>query len=170
MGLYQDALDYIFNYVNYERQSRYRYDAETFDLSRMVDLLDKLGRPQDQFQSVHIAGTKGKGSASAMVESVLRAAGYRTALYTSPHLHTFRERIRVNGRLIGKRELVDVLRASAPGHRIHARHHRVRDHDGAGVRLFRAHGSGLGRARGRAWAAGWMRPTSCARRSAASPR
>ncbi len=114
MGLYQDALDYIFNYINYERQSRYRYDAQTFDLSRMVDLLDKLGRPQEQFQSVHIAGTKGKGSASAMVESVLRASGYRTALYTSPHLHTFRERIRVDGRLIGKRELVDVLRASKP--------------------------------------------------------
>jgi dihydrofolate synthase/folylpolyglutamate synthase len=114
MGLYQEALDYIFNFVNYERQSRYLYNAQTFDLSRMVDLLDKLGRPQDQFQSVHIAGTKGKGSTSAMVESVLRAAGYRTALYTSPHLHTFRERIRVNGRLIGKRELVDVLRTSKP--------------------------------------------------------
>jgi dihydrofolate synthase/folylpolyglutamate synthase len=114
MGLYQDALDYVFNYVNYERQSRYLYNAQTFDLSRMVDLLEKLGRPQEQFQSVHIAGTKGKGSTSAMVESVLRTAGYHTALYTSPHLHTFRERIRVDGQLIGKRELVDVLRASMP--------------------------------------------------------
>jgi dihydrofolate synthase/folylpolyglutamate synthase len=94
MGLYQDALDYVFGYVNYERQSRYLYNAQTFDLSRMVDLLEKLGRPQEQFQSVHIAGTKGKGSTSALVESVLRAAGYRTGLYTSPHLHTFRERIR----------------------------------------------------------------------------
>jgi dihydrofolate synthase/folylpolyglutamate synthase len=63
---------------------------------------------------VHIAGTKGKGSTSAMVESVLRTAGYHTGLYTSPHLHTFRERIRVDGQLIGKRELVDVLRGSMP--------------------------------------------------------
>jgi dihydrofolate synthase/folylpolyglutamate synthase len=114
MGQYQDALDYIFGYVNYERQSRYRYDAQTFDLSRMVVLLDKLGRPQEQFQAVHIAGTKGKGSTSAMVESVLRAAGFRTALYTSPHLHTFRERIRADNRLISKRELVDVLNAARP--------------------------------------------------------
>jgi len=114
MGFYQDALDYIFGYVNYERRSRYQYDAVAFDLGRMVDLLNRLGRPQDQFQAVHIAGTKGKGSTSAMVESVLRSAGFSTGLYTSPHLHSFRERIRVSGRLIGKRELVRVLNASRP--------------------------------------------------------
>jgi dihydrofolate synthase/folylpolyglutamate synthase len=109
MGRYQEALDYIFSYVNYERQARYSYNAVTFNLRRMEELLDKLGRPQDKFACVHIAGTKGKGSTSAMVESVLRAAGYRTGLYTSPHLHTFRERIRVSGELISKAELVDVL-------------------------------------------------------------
>lgn len=114
MGRYQDALDYIFDYVNYEKKARYPYDAVTFDLSRMEQVLERLGRPQDHFRCVHIAGTKGKGSTSAMVESVLRAAGYRTGLYTSPHLHTFRERIRLNGGLMSKADLVDVLARCRP--------------------------------------------------------
>ena len=114
MGRYQDALDYIFSYVNYERLARYPYSAVTFNLSRMVELLERLGRPHDAFQCVHIAGTKGKGSTSAMVESVLRAAGYRTGLYTSPHLHTFRERIRLDGELLAKRELVALLERCRP--------------------------------------------------------
>jgi dihydrofolate synthase / folylpolyglutamate synthase len=112
MGQYQEALDYIFGYVNYERQARYPYDATTFNLRRMEELLERLGRPQSEFQCVHIAGTKGKGSTSAMVESVLRTAGFRTGLYTSPHLHTFRERIRVNGALMSKQEVVDLLAQS----------------------------------------------------------
>lgn len=114
MGRYQDALDTIFNYVNYEKKARYPYDAVTFDLSRMEHVLEKLGRPQDRFRCVHIAGTKGKGSTSAMVEAVLRAAGYKTGLYTSPHLHTFRERIRLNGGLMSKAELADLLDQCMP--------------------------------------------------------
>lgn len=114
MGRYQDALDIIFDYVNYEKQARYPYDAVTFNLSRMEQVLEKLGRPHDRFRCVHIAGTKGKGSTSAMTESVLRAAGYKTGLYTSPHLHTFRERIRLNGGLMRKTELVDLLNHCLP--------------------------------------------------------
>ncbi|OIO90415.1 MAG: hypothetical protein AUK03_13015 [Anaerolineae bacterium CG2_30_64_16] len=109
MGRYQDALDTIFEYVNYEKQMRYPYNAVAFNLDRLKELLDRLGNPQDRFQCVHIAGTKGKGSTSAMVESVLRTAGYRTGLYTSPHLHTWRERIRVDGALMAKRDLVALL-------------------------------------------------------------
>lgn len=109
MGRYQDALTYIFSYVNYEKQPRYAYSALTFDLSRMEALLERLGRPQDRFRSVHIAGTKGKGSTAATVESVLRAAGFRTGLYTSPHLHTWRERIRLDSELIPKATLVELV-------------------------------------------------------------
>lgn len=109
MGRYQDALDFIFSYVNLEKIARYAYTPETLDLSRVVDLCERLGRPQDKFRSVHIAGTKGKGSTAASVEAMLRAAGYRTGLYTSPHLHTFRERIRLNGDLISKQALVDLV-------------------------------------------------------------
>lgn len=114
MGRYQDALDTIFDYVNYEKKARYPYDAVTFDLSRMERVLEKLGRPHDRFRCVHIAGTKGKGSTSAMVEAVLRAAGYKTGLYTSPHLHTFRERIRLDGGLMPKAELADLLERCLP--------------------------------------------------------
>lgn len=109
MGRYQEALDYIFSFVDYDKHPRYAYSAVTFNLTRMEELLERLGRPQNQFQSVHIAGTKGKGSTSAMVESTLRTAGYRTGLYTSPHLHTFRERIRLNGEPMLKHELLDLL-------------------------------------------------------------
>ncbi len=114
MGRYQDALDYIFGYVNYEKRVRYPYDAATFDLSRMEQVLELLGRPHDKFRSVHIAGTKGKGSTSAMVESVLRTAGYRTGLFTSPHLHAFRERIRVGSELMSRADLVDLLDRCRP--------------------------------------------------------
>jgi dihydrofolate synthase/folylpolyglutamate synthase len=114
MGRYQDALDYIFNFVNYERQARYAYNAVTFSLRRMEELLERVGNPHHAFRSIHIAGTKGKGSTSTMVESVLRKAGYRTGLYTSPHLHTFRERIRLNGALMSKQDLIEVLERCRP--------------------------------------------------------
>ncbi len=109
MGRYQDALDTIFSYVNYEKPIRFGYAAENYNLERMQNLLDRMGQPHRRFRCVHIAGTKGKGSTSAMVESVLRTAGYRTGLYTSPHLHTFRERIRCRGNLMPKAALVDLL-------------------------------------------------------------
>lgn len=114
MGRYQDALDYIFGYVNYEKKARYPYDAATFDLSRMEHALDLLGRPHEKFRSVHIAGTKGKGSTSAMVESMLRTAGYRTGLFTSPHLHSFRERMRLGSQLMSKADLVALLERCRP--------------------------------------------------------
>ncbi len=114
MGRYQDALDYIFSFVNYEKPVRFGYNAETLNLGRMRELLDRLGRPQDRFRCVHIAGTKGKGSTSAMIESVLRTAGYRTGLYTSPHLHTWRERIRFDGTLMPKAALVEQLGKARP--------------------------------------------------------
>jgi dihydrofolate synthase/folylpolyglutamate synthase len=103
---YQRALDTIYSLTDYEKQSGYPYSPDRFDLGRVERLLALVGNPQHAFQSVHIAGTKGKGSTSAMVASILRAAGYRTALYTSPHLHTFRERIQVNGQLIARDDVV----------------------------------------------------------------
>lgn len=72
-----------------------------FDLAQITALLDALGRPQQRFVSIHIAGTNGKGSVAAGIESVLREAGFRTGLYTSPHLERVTERIRTGGREIG---------------------------------------------------------------------
>ena len=111
---YQEALDFIFSYVDYEKHARFVYDAVTLDLGRMDRLLSLLGEPHKRFRSVHIAGTKGKGSTAAMSEAVLRAAGFRTGLYTSPHLHTFRERIRVDGQLLSQTQLVELVEQGRP--------------------------------------------------------
>jgi dihydrofolate synthase/folylpolyglutamate synthase len=78
------------------------------------EFLHVMGDPQDSFHAVHIAGTKGKGSIAAITESVLRHAGYKTGLFTSPHLHTFRERIRVDGDLIGQAEFAELVEKVRP--------------------------------------------------------
>lgn len=114
MLTYEDALDYIYSFTDYEKKSSYRYAPETFDLARVEKLLVSLNNPHQRFKSIHIAGTKGKGSVAAMSESILRAAGYRTGLYTSPHLHTFRERIQVNGRLIPQETVASLTEQLQP--------------------------------------------------------
>ncbi len=111
MSAYERALNTIFGRVNFERQPRYDAMAGALNLERMRALLDRLGNPHQQYHIVHVAGSKGKGSVCAFTEEVLRAAGYRTGLYTSPHLHTFRERIRVNGGLISRDALVALVEA-----------------------------------------------------------
>nr|MBC7245271.1 bifunctional folylpolyglutamate synthase/dihydrofolate synthase [Chloroflexota bacterium] len=93
---YPEALSYLYSLTNYEIKSTYAYAPQFFDLRRVERLLEALDNPHHKFQSVHIAGTKGKGSTCAMLASILKMAGYRTGLYISPHLHSFRERIQVN--------------------------------------------------------------------------
>jgi dihydrofolate synthase/folylpolyglutamate synthase len=88
-------------------------------LDTIRHLLDLLGEPQDAVPSLHVAGTNGKGSTAAMLSAILRAAGYRTALYTSPHLLSFTERIRVDGGPIPEEEVTELtghLRAVCEGH------------------------------------------------------
>ncbi len=103
---YRDTLAYIYHYTNYERKGLPKYTQAHYDLARIETLLERLGNPQRSFKSLLIAGTKGKGSTAAFAESMLRAAGYRTGLYTSPHLHTFRERIQLLGQLISEDDVV----------------------------------------------------------------
>ena len=95
---YRAAVEFILGFADFERTSSDRRRAKAFTLDRITSLLNRLERPQDGRVTVHIAGSKGKGSTAAMVEAILRAAGYRTGLFTSPHLHEFTERIRVDGR------------------------------------------------------------------------
>ncbi|MFC2021084.1 bifunctional folylpolyglutamate synthase/dihydrofolate synthase, partial [Chloroflexota bacterium] len=83
---YQQALDYIYSFIDYEGKSRPR-DAVHYDLRRMDELLVRLGSPHLKARTVHITGSKGKGSVAAMIASVLTSSGYTTGLYTSPHLH-----------------------------------------------------------------------------------
>ena len=88
---YQTALDYILSFADYERMPR---SALVFDLRRIELLLERLDNPQAAARSIHVAGTKGKGSTAAVLASIIQAAGHRVGLYTSPHLVTMRERIR----------------------------------------------------------------------------
>jgi dihydrofolate synthase/folylpolyglutamate synthase len=111
---YQEALAYIYSLTDYEKRGFAAYAPENYNLDRVHRLLARLGQPQQSFSSVHIAGSKGKGSTAAMTESMLRAAGYRTGLYISPHLHTFRERIRLNGNLISEEEVVRLVEEVRP--------------------------------------------------------
>lgn len=97
---YDEALGWI--------HSTYRFGSQ-LGLERISVLLDLLGRPHDSGQFVHIAGTNGKGSVTSMVASILTEAGYRTGTYTSPHLEDFRERIRLDGRKIGKEEVAELV-------------------------------------------------------------
>jgi dihydrofolate synthase/folylpolyglutamate synthase len=111
---YEQALEYIYSYADYSVERSYRYSAELFELQRVRDLLALLDDPQDQFKSYHIAGTKGKGSVSAMISSALRAAGYTIGLYTSPHLHRFNERMQVNGVEVSDEEIIDLVNRVRP--------------------------------------------------------
>ncbi len=112
MLTYQKALDYIYSFADVEKMLAGH--LARFDLARTKALLELLDNPHQHFKVVHAAGTKGKGSTTAMIESILRAAGYKTGLFTSPHLHTYRERIRVNGQPISEEELVTLLERLIP--------------------------------------------------------
>ena len=97
---YNLALDYLYSFVDYSLKHASELAKADFNLDRMRALMAELGNPQDQYPIIHVAGTKGKGSVSAMAASALQAAGYKTGLYTSPHLQDYAERIQVNGQPI----------------------------------------------------------------------
>jgi dihydrofolate synthase/folylpolyglutamate synthase len=106
---YQEALDYLLKFADYERLPR---SGIVWDLKRIERLLAKLDNPQNYARSVHVAGTKGKGSTAAMIASILQSAAYRVGLYTSPHLLSYTERIRVNGKPIAEADwakLVEII-------------------------------------------------------------
>ncbi len=95
IGDYRSAVDWLMSFADFERGSGPRRAKPDFALDRIRSLLRRLGDPQHGRVTIHIAGSKGKGSTAAIIESILRAAGFRTGLFTSPHLHEFTERIRI---------------------------------------------------------------------------
>ncbi len=104
---YQETLDYLFNALPmFQRVGASAYKA---DLTNTIALCTHLGNPQEQFKSIHVAGTNGKGSTSHSLASIFQAAGYKTGLYTSPHLKSFTERIRINGEEINKEDVVQFV-------------------------------------------------------------
>ena len=110
---YQDSLDYLYGRLNYERLGMPKGSAE-LRLGRMRRLLRRLGDPHESLRIVHVAGTKGKGSTSAMLAASLTASGLKTGLFCSPHLHRLEERFRVDGREATASELVALVDAVRP--------------------------------------------------------
>lgn len=111
---YQDALDYLYSFIDYSLTRNLRYSPEKFNLARMVSFLEKLNNPQDNYPSIHVAGTKGKGSVCAFISTILQEAGYSVGFYSSPHMHEFTERIRVNSRQIPKIQFVEIIDQMKP--------------------------------------------------------
>jgi len=110
---YQQAIDYINSYTDYEKIGM-PHDPAFYDLRRVNELLSLLGNPHQKAGSIHITGTNGKGSVAVMIAAALAASGYRTGLYTSPHFHTWRERIQVDGELISEDELAQLVTELKP--------------------------------------------------------
>ncbi|HET6596526.1 MAG TPA: folylpolyglutamate synthase/dihydrofolate synthase family protein [Anaerolineales bacterium] len=106
---YNQALDYLYSFVDYSLKHISELAKAEFDLGRMFALVDELGNPQKSYPIIHVAGTKGKGSVAALCASALKAAGYRTGLYTSPHLWDYVERVQINGEPISHEQLIDLV-------------------------------------------------------------
>ncbi len=111
---YNKALDYLYSFVDYSLKKADQLAAANFNLDRMVELMASLGDPQQDYPTIHIAGTKGKGSVSAFCASALKAAGFRTGLYISPHLQDFNERMQVNDIPIRHAELAELVEEIKP--------------------------------------------------------
>ncbi len=104
---YEETISYM--YEQLPMFSRIGIAAYKKDLHNIIELCEALNNPQNKFKAIHVAGTNGKGSTCNMLAAILEEAGYKTGLYTSPHLKDFRERIRVNGKMINKDFIVDFV-------------------------------------------------------------
>lgn len=109
---YEQTLDYLFSRL--PMFSRIGAAAYKADLTNTITLCNAIGNPQHQFKSIHIAGTNGKGSTSHMLAAIFQTAGYKTGLYTSPHLKDFRERIKINGQLVSEEFVIDFTEKIKP--------------------------------------------------------
>ena len=111
---YNRALDYLYSYVDYSLKHISELAKAEFNLDRMFALMEQLGNPQNKYPIIHVAGTKGKGSVAALCASALQAAGYKTGLYTSPHLWDYVERIQINGEPISHEQLIELVEEVKP--------------------------------------------------------
>ncbi len=128
---YEQAIEFLFGRINYERVTGIAFSSDDLKLDRMRRLLAEIGNPQQGLKVIHVAGTKGKGSTSAMAASILTAAGHKTGLYTSPHVSAFEERMAVDGASPSHEHFVDLVnRLIEPIERMD------RTHDGFGPTYF----------------------------------
>ena len=106
---FQQALDYLYSFIDYSLKGQKAMLTVDFNLERVFALMDSLGKPQQKYPSIHVAGSKGKGSVCALCAAALQAQGYKVGLYTSPHLHDYRERIQINREMISQADFVDLV-------------------------------------------------------------
>lgn len=111
---YNQSLDYLYSFVDYSLKHSSELAKADFNLDRMFALMQSLGNPQNKYPIIHVAGTKGKGSTSALCASSLKVAGYKVGLYTSPHLLEYTERIQINGEPISHAQLVELVEEIKP--------------------------------------------------------
>jgi dihydrofolate synthase / folylpolyglutamate synthase len=111
---YNKALDYLYSFVDYSLKHSSELAKAEFNLDRMFALMEELGDPQKTYPIIHVAGTKGKGSVSALCASALGAGGYKVGLYTSPHLLDYCERIQVDGEPISHELMVELVEEIKP--------------------------------------------------------
>ena len=111
---YNKALDYLYSFIDYSLKHSSELAKADFNLDRVFVLMEELGNPHTKYPIIHVAGTKGKGSVCALCASALQAAGYKTGLYTSPHLLDYKERIQINGEPISHVQLIELVEEIKP--------------------------------------------------------
>ena len=111
---YQQALEYLFQRINYERITPIPYRSRSFKLDRMQALMDALGNPERKSKIIHVAGTKGKGSTSGFMSHILWESGYRVGRFTSPHLERLEERFWIDGENCSADDIVQLVDRIAP--------------------------------------------------------
>lgn len=111
---YNNSLDYLYSFVDYSLKHSSELAKADFSLDRMFALMESLGNPQKKYPIIHVAGTKGKGSVSALCASGLKSAGYKVGLYTSPHLLDYCERIQIDGGPISHKQLNELIEEIKP--------------------------------------------------------
>src|SRR5688572_611368 len=111
---YNKTLDYLYSFVDYSLKHSSELAKAEFNLDRVFALMEELGNPHTKYPIIHVAGTKGKGSVSALCASGLKVAGYKVGLYTSPHLLDYTERIQINGEPISHEQLVQLVEEIKP--------------------------------------------------------
>jgi dihydrofolate synthase/folylpolyglutamate synthase len=111
---YEEAVTFLLQAVDYERLTNYKYDLVNFNLKRMEEILSAVQHPHEDGLYVHVTGTKGKGSTATMIASALQDMGYKTGLFTSPHLVCLEERMRVNKRMISQEMVVKLVNELKP--------------------------------------------------------
>lgn len=111
---YDDTISFLLDAIDYEKISKYKYDASSFNLDRMERLLQEAGNPHCDLKAVHVAGTKGKGSTATVIAAILQEAGLKVGLFTSPHLINLEERIKINGSEISRVDICRVVNVFRP--------------------------------------------------------